>query len=384
MTTARFSRFTRSRRRLAGLAIVPMLLAGLGGVSAAPALAAPAPGSIPGNIPDSPSAPSDPLPVTPPPAVAPEGTIRHDFTRRGDREVSLSLDTRDCDSLVYSVYNEVLRDKHAIESLPECHGTFPGGTLSPVGVQYYWPTDLGSGADGADGKAPLILLSPGIGTEPGMLRRQAEMFASNGYVVAVGYSFFNWFGHQLELAAMGAVDQANDPGSPLHDGIDFGRVIVAGHSAGGGSAIRIGGTLDGTMARYGADGFTTRGIAAIMPGPSDLGYLSPPAQIPLLVAAAENDAEIPRDSTFAQYERHAGPAWWTIVDGTYHGSILDEPSRNAFGALVLSFADYVTSPDEAGTGGPGDPGRTARAAAVYEGPDYRLATDPELSGTQRK
>lgn len=268
--------------------------------------------------------------VTAPPTVAPEGTTRADFGAPGDHGVGFTRDVRPCDDLIYSLYEEILVGMNGVQSPPQCHGAFPNGTDSPVGVQYYWPTG-GAGEAAAQaqgqvqGQAPLIVLSPGIGTEPGMLHRQAMHDASHGYVVALGYSLVNWFSYQLELAAKGAVEQANDPESPLY-------------------------------------------------WPSDFGYASPAPTVPMLIAVAEQESMVPQPLSRIAWDRHAGPAWWTQVNGTYHGSYLDEPSYNAFGALVLGFADHAT-------------GRNDAATAVFEDVDgtaYRLSTDPELSGTERK
>lgn len=284
--------------------------------------------------------------------------------------MAFTRDVRPCDDLIYSLYEEILVGMNGVQSPPQCYGVFPNGADSPVGVQYYWPTATAE----THQPAPLIVLSPGIGTEPGMLHRQALHYASHGYVVALGYSPVNWFGYQMELAAKGAADQANDPESPLYGRIDFGNVVLAGHSAGGGAAIRMGSVLDGALSGYGDVGFTTRGIAAAMPGPLDFGYASPAPTVPMLIAAAKQESMVPHPLSRIAWDRHAGSGWWTIVKGTYHGSYLDEPANNALGALVLSFADYAT-------------GRDTEATAVYEDVDgaaYRLSTDPELTGTERK
>lgn len=366
------SRAPMGRRTVAALAAAALLGA------AAPAIAAPAISSAQPGPAEWPAIGADAAngssassqgEVTAPPNVAPAGTIRADFGAPGPYEVGFTRDVRPCDDLVYTLYVDILEGMNGVQSPPQCHGAFPNGTDSPIGVQYYWPT--GTADAPAPGRAPLLVLSPGIGTEPGMMHRQAVHYASHGYVVALGYSLVNWFGYQLELAAQGAVDQANDPESPLYGRIDFGNVVLAGHSAGGGSAIRMGSTLDAALSRHGGVAFTTRGIAAMMPGPSDFGHASPAPNAPMLIAVAERESLVPHPLSRIAWDRHAGPAWWTVVQGTYHGSYLDEPSYNAFGALVLSFADHVT-------------GRDAAATAVYAGDTPRLATDPELTGTEIK
>ncbi|MFC3849716.1 alpha/beta hydrolase [Corynebacterium hansenii] len=304
---------------------------------------------------------------------APEGTIRADFSVPGPHEVAATREVQSCDDLVYSLYNTLLTHAFDVKELPSCYDVVPTGGRSPVGVEYYYPAGL---AEGTMESAPLIVLSPGIATNPGMLDRQARLYAGHGYVVALGYSFLNWFGYQVELAAKGAVDQSLSPGSPLHGKIDFSRTILAGHSAGGGSVARMGSLLDGAINGYRDVGFRTAGFVDLMGGPADGGATSPPPSVPALFVVAEHESLVPWPATRRSYDRHAGPAWWTVVAGTTHGSYLDDPKYNAIGALVLSFAEYVT--------GNGSQSGTPNPAAVFEGDGYRLASDPELKLTERK
>lgn len=304
---------------------------------------------------------------------APEGTIRPDFAAHGGHQVVATREVQPCDDLLYSFYNAMLPGAMDVKEVPSCYDVVPTGGRSPVGVEYHFPAGV---ADGTIGSAPLILLSPGIAANPGMLDRQARLYASHGYVVALGYTFLNWFGYQTELAAKGAVDQSLAPESPLHGKIDFSRTMLVGHSAGGGAVARMGAMLDPTVNGYRDVGFRTAGFVDLMGGPADDGLASPPASVPGLFVVAEHESLVPWPLTRLAYDRHTGPAWWTVVKGATHGSYLDDPKYNAVGALVLSFAEYVSRGDDAAD--------AARADAVYAGGDYRLASDPELMLTERK
>lgn len=209
----------------------------------------------------------------------------------------------------------------------------------------------------------------------------ARLYASHGYVVAMGYTLVNWFGYQVELAAKSAIDHSLDPASPLHGKIDFSRTMLVGQSAGGGSVARMGGLLDGALNGYRDVDFRTAGFVAIMPGPADCGTMSPPSSVPALFTIAEHESLVPWPLSRPAYDRHQGPAWWTVVKGTSHGSYLDDPKYTAYGALVLSLSTHVM-----GGGAPGTDGAQSApdASAVYVGEDYRLASDPELMMTERK
>lgn len=302
--------------------------------------------------------------VASPAMPAPDGTIRKDFGVYGDHEVRATREVQACDDLRYSFYNAMLASSMDVEEVPSCFDVAPTGGRSPIGVEYYYPAGI---ADGTLESAPLIVMSPGIITNPGMLDRQARLYASHGYVVSLGYSFLNWFGYQVELAAKGAVDQSLDQSSPLYGKIDFSRTMLVGHSAGGGSVARMGALLDGAINGYRDVGFRTAGLVDVMGGPADGGVASPAPAVPGLFMVAEHETLVPWPMTRLAYDRHTGPAWWTVVEGTTHGSILDDPKYNAIGAMVLTFADD-----------------SAKAAGVYAGENYRLASDPELMLTERK
>ncbi|WP_295625674.1 alpha/beta hydrolase [uncultured Corynebacterium sp.] len=314
-------------------------------------------------------------PIEAPAMPAPAGTIRADFGAPGPHDIDVSEEVGECDDLIYGVYADIVENTMNVNERPSCYDTFPGGAESPVGVKYYYPSELTSD-EGAT--APLMVFSPGIGANPGMYDRQARLYASHGYVVAMGYSFLNWFGYQVELAAKGAVDQSLDTTSPLHGKVDFSRTMLVGQSAGGGSVARMGGLLDGAMNDYSDVDFRTAGMVPLMNAASDFGTLSPAPSVPALFALAEHESLVPWPFSRLAYDRHTGSAWWTIIKGVSHGSYLDHPKYNAAGALVLSFSEYVA-------GAPyGKAPSTPDVAAVYEGDGYRLASDPELMATERK
>ncbi len=298
---------------------------------------------------------------------APEaGYLRKEFGAMGSHPVAATREAMPCDRVVYTIYNRVLRDLHGLHGTTGCYDVLPeSANASPVGAQLIYPADIDSMES-----APLMVLSPGIGTEPGMYDAQARLYASHGYVVALGYNFTNWFAPQMVLAASVAAAANEDESTPLAGKIDFSRTMLVGHSAGGGSAIFLNNRMDKAFQAAGID-MVTRGLVAINPGPSDAGLISTPPEIPSLVAIAEHEDIVPFDADRRGYRDAEGPAWEAVVTGSYHGTYLDDPSKNVLGSLVLSFSEYVL-------------GGTSRAKAVYAGANYGLATDSELKDVQRK
>lgn len=147
---------------------------------------------------------------------APAGTIRADFGAPGPHAITVTKEARACDDLIHDLYADVVEATMNVHERPSCYDTFPGGTDSPIGVQFYYPTGV---AEGTVASAPLMILSPGVGANAGM--------------------------------------------------IDFSRTMLVGQSAGGGSVARMGGLLDGALNGYRDVDFRTAGFVAIMPGPAD-------------------------------------------------------------------------------------------------------------------
>lgn len=290
-----------------------------------------------------------------------QGSIREGWGAQGPHAVTSTAVARECSDIFHDIYNVGLRYLHGLNGEAPCYGDAVRPEI--VGSQLIYPADIAS-----MDSAPLIVMSPGISTEPGMTSRQAERYASNGYVVALGYTTVNWFGVQLDLATAHALQANTDSSSELYQKIDTSRTLLVGHSAGGGSVARVSESL-GTAVRQIADPtFQVRGTVAVNPGPADFGLASPASSVPQLYAIAENESLVPNPLSRLLYDRALGSKWWTVVKGAYHGTFLDDPDTNVYAGLVLSFGDYVLN-------------HSAAATAVYEGGG--LANDAELTKTEQ-
>ncbi len=297
---------------------------------------------------------------------ASESAIQQQFGTPGPHRVAQTRTTQDCAGLT-DLYVRVVQLGFDVQDEMKCFGTFPdAGLRSPVGVEFYYPDDI------ADlGVLPLVLWTPGILVEPGIYDSTARHLASHGYVVAVNYSLVNWFGLTHEMGAQAAAAANADAASPLHGHIDLARTVVAGHSAGGGSALISGGRLQGVGTQF-APEFRVVGALAIEPGPATLGVGVPPSTVPTLIVTGSSDFIVHPAGwpALVQYPQVQAPAWLTTVRGASHGKPMDGPANSVFPALEVAFLDYVTR-------------GSAEAAKVFVGADYALATDGALMNTQR-
>ncbi|MDH6282580.1 hypothetical protein [Prescottella agglutinans] len=297
---------------------------------------------------------------------ASESAIQQQFGSPGTHSVAQTRTPQDCVGLT-DLYVRVVHLGFDVQDELQCFGTFPdAGLRSPAGVEFYYPDDIaGLGA------LPLVLWTPGILVEPGIYDSTARHLASHGYVVAVNYSLVNWFGLTHEMGAQAAAAANADAAGPLHGHIDLTRTVVAGHSAGGGSALISGGRLQTVGAQFDPE-FRVVGALAIEPGPATLGIGVPPSTVPTLIVTGSADFIVHPAGwpTLVQYPQVQAPAWLTTVRGASHGKPLDGPANSVFAALEVVFLDYVTK-------------GSAEAARVFVGADYALATDGALVNTQR-
>lgn len=296
--------------------------------------------------------------------LAPAGSVRAEFSAPGPHPVAATIETRDCHGLIVRAYNEIVHSTHGVVDPPRCYGVFPDGSGSPVGVQWFSPADLAEGET-----APLVILSPGIGAQPSQHDRLARFLASHGYIVGLGYTYINWFGVQMNMAAISGMEANRDPINPLAGHIDFSRTALVGHSAGGGSALSMSRGIEGVLGSEIPE-LDVKAVVAHMPGPGDMDLLFGPGSAPTLVTLAEHEMLAPKPLAEIRYAQLTGPGWLATIRNSYHGTPLDRLDNAPVAGLTLSFLQAFIN---------GDP----KAAAYYEGPDWKLAHDPELEDVTR-
>lgn len=293
------------------------------------------------------------------------GPIRQAYGHRGPHPTAATAVASSNCTPFYQFYNQVLRLSHGVSSPGPCYGIAPEGKAPAVGHQFFYPTDLAAGE-----RAPLIVLSPGIGVEPGTMHRHAEFYASHGYIVAMGYSWLNWFGAQMAGAAAALHIADLNPNDPLYQHVDFSRMMLVGHSAGGGSALRMSGLMDGFMHSIGRTDARVIGVAGINPGPADFALASPPSAVPSLVMVAEHETLVTHPQSRIAYDRATGSKWWAMLKDAAHGAYLDTPETTPYDATIVAMADWLAKGD-------------TKAAGVFQGDQYLLAQDPEFGRVER-
>ncbi|MFY9191118.1 MAG: hypothetical protein WAN89_07665 [Lawsonella sp.] len=308
---------------------------------------------------------ADPQPIRVDEAgVVTGGYIQNNYGNFGPHETTQTVAAVDC-GLVFTIYEKVLEIGHNNKDPHKCWGTFPDATESPVGVEYVYPKNIDK-----MGKLPVIIYTPGIGAEPGMTNDNYKLWASNGYIVAVTYSFLNWTGYTDVNAAIDLQKQSEDPKSPLYGHIDRSKVILTGHSAGGGSTQSAAGWLLPKMQEE-FPGLKVLGAVPLQPGPS-LFFQPSLITVPTFIVSGEQDT-ICQDPFWVRdlYRTiDKAPAWIGMLKGAYHGQAMDHPRHSANAASVMAFAEWLVKGDQ-------------KAKEIFVGSNYFLQSDAAFMKVER-
>lgn len=289
--------------------------------------------------------------------------IQNDYSKMGPYETASTIKSQPCGP-AYQVYNWILKTQHNNKMAHTCWGTFPDGTKSPADVQFVYPKNIAK-----MGKRPVIIYTPGIGAEAGLTEHLYRMWASHGYIVVVTYTFLNWTGYTDVQGAAHLLAESKDASSPLYGHIDSSRVVLTGHSAGGGSTESGAGWLLPSIKKQ-YPGINIVAAVPLQPGPGVF-FQGAFVQVPVFYLTGEKDTVCWDIAIRPRYKSvHKAPAWIAMVKGAPHGQEMDDWKYSAFGASVLAFADmYVNN--------------SQHARKYFVGPNYYISKDAAFMRVER-
>ncbi|WP_157514252.1 poly(ethylene terephthalate) hydrolase family protein [Nocardia concava] len=313
----------------------------------------------------APTAFADDTAIAPPGASgAPDVTAQTLYGGMGSHPVATNAQVGPCQaSIVGFVQNMAVHIFGNTEDLT-CTAAFPNGLDSPIGVNTYFPADI---ADLTS--APLIVLTGGIDSNPGMYDRLARQWASNGFVVTIPYDWFNSLAYVPAAGLALAIWQNRDAGSPLFGKVDLSRTIFAGHSAGGQSTQQIVSVLPGVAGLIDPD-LHVAGALAIEPGPLALGPL---LGVPTLYLTGMNDFVVP-DFAWVRWWQYNltwnAPAWIANARGVSHFSPVDDTEDYRSSGTAVAWLRYLGFEDET-------------AKQFFVGPNWALRQDKTYFSVER-
>ncbi|WP_405494623.1 alpha/beta hydrolase [Nocardia sp. NBC_00511] len=269
-----------------------------------------------------------------------------------------------CQDSAYGMFQHIVVHMLGNREDLTCTQAFPYGLDSPIGVSTYYPADI---ADLDD--APLIVLTPGIAVDSGMYDEMARQFVSRGFVVTIPHDFTNSLIHVPALGLAVALIADRDPNSPLHNKIDLGRTILAGHSAGGQASQQLAAVLPAIASQIDPT-LKLAGVLAIAPGPLAVGSL---INVPTLYLTGYNDWVVPDFGwvRWWQYNLTANaPAWIANARGVSHFSPVDGLDNYRADGTAVAWLEYLAFGNET-------------AKQFFVGPDWQLRNDPTFYSVER-
>lgn len=246
-----------------------------------------------------------------------------------------------------------------------CTNAFPHGLDSPIGMLYYYPTDLQAMAP-----APVLVWLPGYDGDAAEYNPIAQLWASRGFVVAIPYNFVNSFPTDDIWGTQALLAEEARPDSPLHGHVDFGRTILGGHSGGAGATFWGASYLPGNTGlldpRLHIIGALSAGTG--VQAPTGLWITVPMLSITGNLDIITPDFEYPR---WIDYKTiYQAPAYIaTMLNGTHFAINADIPN-NPVAGLSVAWLEHLA-------GGHPD------ADAVFVGPDWTLPRDNAFMAVER-
>ncbi|WP_237748184.1 alpha/beta hydrolase [Nocardia brasiliensis] len=295
-----------------------------------------------------------------------QGDIHRTFAQLGPHTVAVSQQLHPCDDLYGSIQRLGFwimggRDGDKMQ----CTTAFPHGLDSPIGMLYYWPTDLPD-----QSAAPVLVWLPGLDGDAGQYDQIARLWASRGFVVAMPYNFINSFPTDDLWGIQALLREEARPDSPLHGKVDFTRTILGGHSGGAGATFWGASylpdhaqLLDPRLRIIGALSVGT-GIQA----PTGLFVGVPMLSITGNLDVITPDALWPRLIDYRTQFR--APAYIAAAVNGTHFTVNDDLPNNPVAGLSMAWLEHLAGTDD-------------RADSVFVGPQWSLPRDGAFMAVER-
>lgn len=287
------------------------------------------------------------------------GTANGEYGKPGPYVVTTNELPKDCKGLA-GIIVKMAQTLQFLDHDIKCNDSFPFGFKSPINTSIYYPTNIKN----INGKLPVINFVGGILSNTANYNRLATLWASYGFIVTVSGDFINSYPEMHIFGAMSASKFNKDPQSPLYGKVDMSKVIVAGHSAGGGATLQVASIPENLLKLIDND-MKIVGALPIEPGPLGVGTT---VRVPMLGLTGMLDTVIPAISWPNIWQNnlvHNVPAWSATANSADHFSPTMGTENNEFAGITVAWIKYLAYND-------------ANAKSYFVGSDYKLKNDPQF------
>ncbi|MFD2742045.1 MULTISPECIES: poly(ethylene terephthalate) hydrolase family protein [Sphingobacterium] len=285
------------------------------------------------------------------------GDANNEYGKMGPYTVSTNAVRGDCLQLV-GVATKVLGTIRILDPGIRCSSSFPYGFDSQFSTEVFYPANIKS----LD-KLPVINFVGGILSDQGHYTTLASLWASYGFIVVNSGNFINTVPTMHIFGAKEVSNLNNDPSSDLYNKVDLSKMIIAGHSAGGGATL-LTSSLSQTALNLIDPHIRIIASLPIQPGPLALGST---AKAPTFLLTGLLDLVVPAwgwPQLQGNFIRSV-PAWTATATTATHLSPTEPLGKNEYAGISVAWMLYNGKNDK-------------DAANYFIGKDFRLSSDEQF------
>lgn len=283
--------------------------------------------------------------------------LAHDlYNKPGPYQVSTTATRLDCSGLIGKI-QKLLASLGFIDPGVKCSPSFPYGFSDRRSTEVYYPSNIQS----LD-KLPVISFVGGLVSNQGNYDALLNLWASYGFIVVNSTNFINFNPSLHVTGLLEIVAQNNDPQSPLFNKIDLSKILVSGHSAGGGGALLITSKTEKILQSIDP----ALRIIGSFPLQASFNASGNNVNVPTLILTGQYDVLVP-PLTFPlknQFQKiTSAPAWYISTKNSNHLTPTLELKRNDYAGITVAWILYTAKND-------------VTASKFFVGPNYRSLDDP--------
>lgn len=287
-----------------------------------------------------------------------KGLANQLYAKPGPYAVNTNAVLGDCKTL-FGIVPTILQHIGLLDSSLKCSDAFPYGFSNPFSLSVYYPSNIKE----LD-KLPVINFVGGIISNIGNYDEMAKLWASHGFVAIISSNFINAT-PEMHILGMLTLDQMNeDPNSPLFQKVDLSKMVIGGHSAGGGATLL---TASIPQKAFGIINPNIKIIGALPlePGPQALGFT---VKCPTFIVTGGADLIVPAWAwpklTQSNLINNV-PAWSATAITASHYSPALKIESNEFAGISVAWLKYLGQND-------------IDAKSFFVGENYLLTKDKQF------
>ncbi|KMQ61660.1 hypothetical protein ACM46_15925 [Chryseobacterium angstadtii] len=286
------------------------------------------------------------------------GIANEQYATTGPYQVTTTAMVGKCEN-IGGIITDVLKSINVLDNSFKCTNNFPYGNNGlPINMSVYYPENIQNLS-----KLPVVNFVGGFTSNDGNYYDMAKLWASHGFVVIVSSNFVNVTPAMHVFAAIHAAKLNKDSQSPLYGKIDLSKMIVSGHSAGGGASFWAASFPESALHLIDPE-LKVVGSLPIQPSPLALGVT---VKAPTFILTSALDYIVPAfvpQVWYGPQTQHI-PVWSaTATTGTHFSPTMEVP-KNEFAGITVAWLKYKGYND-------------SEAKAYFEGSNYKLKQDKQF------